>query len=76
MKVVHLIRRLTASDKLGKLPEELRETARLRVENPTVSLTTLGSWCTPPVSKSGINHRLKKIEELATELLVGSEGEE
>ena len=69
MRFVQIYRTLEAEDKLGKLPEELRETARLRAENPTLSLATLGSWCSPPVSKSGMNHRLEKIEALASELL-------
>lgn len=69
MRFVQLYRRLQAADKLKNLPEELRETARLRAENPTVSLATLGGRCTPPVSKSGMNHRLEKIERLASELL-------
>ncbi len=69
MRFLQIYRALEAEDKLSKLPEDLRETARLRAENPTLSLATLGSWCSPPVSKSGMNHRLEKIEALAFELL-------
>lgn len=75
MRFVQIYRRLLSEDKLGKLPEELRETARLRAENPSVSLATLGARCTPPISKSGMNHRLERIEALAEELLLGSEEE-
>ncbi len=75
MRFLQIYRALEAEDKLSRLPEELRETARLRAENPTLSLATLGSWCSPPVSKSGMNHRLEKIEALASELLAtGKEG--
>ena len=76
MRFVQLIRRLEAADKLKKLPEELRLTARLRAENPTASLTSLGSQCVPPVSKSGMNHRLQRIEEMAKELLRDNKEEE
>ena len=74
MRFVHIVRRLEAADMLGRLPDELRETAILRAENPTASLSALGNRCSPPVSKSGMNHRLEKIERLAAELLAGEEG--
>lgn len=50
------------------LPEKLQEVARLRVENPYISISALGELCDPPMKKSGINNRLKKIEELAARL--------
>ena len=74
MRFVHIVRRLEAADMLRRLPDELRETAVLRAENPTASLAALGNRCSPPVSKSGMNHRLEKIEKLAAELLAGEEG--
>ena len=73
MRFVTLYRRLETEGKLKKLPEELRETARLRAEFPTASLSALGGRCTPPISKSGMNNRLKKIEQLANELLTEEE---
>lgn len=73
MRFLQIYRSLEAADKLKCLPEELRQTAELRAENPTVSLATLGGRCTPPVSKSGMNHRLEKIEKLARELLADCE---
>lgn len=73
MRFLQIYRSLEAADKLKALPEELRQTAQLRAENPTVSLATLGGRCTPPVSKSGMNHRLEKIEKLARELLADCE---
>lgn len=47
-------------------PESLRETVRLRVQNPTDSLSELAARFAPPITKSGLSHRLKKITQLAT----------
>lgn len=49
-------------------PESLRETVRLRTENPTASLAELAALFCPPISKPGLNHRLRKIIELARAL--------
>lgn len=59
------IRRLEASGVLATLPPKLQETARLRVENPELSLSDLAALCAEPVSKSCLNHRLRKLTELA-----------
>lgn len=48
-----------------KLPEQLRQIAELRLENREISLSDLGKMLTPTISKSGINHRMRKIVELA-----------
>lgn len=53
---------------LGSLPESLREIAELRLEHPEDSLTELGDLLDPPVGKSGVNHRLRKISEYAQRL--------
>lgn len=53
---------------LDWLPEKLRVTARLRLEYPEASLVQLGEMLDPPMKKSGINNRFKKIEELANSL--------
>ncbi len=45
----------------NRLPQELRETARLRCENPQASMAELGQLHSPPISKSGVKHRLDKI---------------
>lgn len=50
---------------LGKLPAGLKETALARLENPEASLKELGELLSPPVGKSGVNHRLRKLGELA-----------
>ena len=47
------------------LPEQLKEIARLRVENDSLSLKELGALLTPVLGKSGVAHRLKKIEDIA-----------
>lgn len=53
---------------LDSLSESLMEIAVLRAENTEVSLKELGQMLTPPVGKSGVNHRLRKISEIADEL--------
>ena len=42
-------------------PEELQALARLRLENPDMSLRDLGAAMEPPLSRSGVNHRLQRI---------------
>ncbi|MDO4262489.1 MAG: DNA-binding protein WhiA [Eubacteriales bacterium] len=58
---------------LGRLPEDLEETARLRLENPEASLKELGDMLSPKVGKSGVNHRLRKLSHIADELREGKE---
>ena len=50
---------------LNKLPLRLQEVAYLRLENPDSSLRELGEMLDPPVGKSGVNHRFRKIEAIA-----------
>ncbi len=47
------------------LPENLRQIAEIRLEYPDAPLKELGGYLNPPVGKSGVNHRLRKISELA-----------
>lgn len=54
--------------KFDELPDYLKEIAILRLENPDTSLKTLGEMLEKPIGKSGVNHRLKKIHEIAEEL--------
>ncbi len=51
-----------------ELSPALREMAELRYNNPDVSLKELGSMLTPPISRSGVNHRLQKISAYADEI--------
>lgn len=53
---------------LDKLPEGLADIARLRLTNPEASLKELGEMLTPSVGKSGVNHRLRKLSQLAEDL--------
>lgn len=53
---------------LHTLPENLEETALLRLEYPQASLKELGTLLSTPVGKSGMNHRLRKISSIANEL--------
>lgn len=64
-----LIKKLADNDLLNYLPEELRETAKMRLNHPEMSLTRLSIHSVPPISKSGITHRMSKIMKLGKELL-------
>jgi len=64
LRQVHHIQQLMQEGGLEKLSPQLRETAILRVENPDLSLLELGQLHEKPIGKSGINHRLRKIDEI------------
>ncbi len=53
---------------LAQLPPELEELARLRLEHPEYSLRELGEALDPPLSRSGINHRLRRLVAFASSL--------
>lgn len=53
---------------LSKLPDTLQEVASLRLAHPEASLKELAELCTSEIGKSGINHRLRKLSEIAEEL--------
>lgn len=53
---------------LSYLPENLKEMALLRLEYPDAPLAELGTYLNPPVGKSGVNHRLRRISEMADSL--------
>ncbi len=53
---------------LASLPDMLYEMARVRLEYPEATLKELGELLVPPVGKSGVNHRLRKISEYAEKL--------
>ena len=67
MEQIQMLRRLEESAGLDSLPDKLRETALLRMEHPELSLSQLAELCHPPVTKSCLNHRLRKLMELAKE---------
>lgn len=60
-RVLNAIAALRCAARFDALPEELRETALLREANPDVSLADLAKLHNPPLTKSGLNHRLQKI---------------
>ena len=62
------IERLLAVQGEGSLPPQLLETVKLRLAHPEVSLEELGQMCDPPVGKSGVNHRMRRLEAMAREL--------
>lgn len=53
---------------LSKLSPSLREIAELRLENPDASLKELGQMLNPPIGKSGVNHRLRKLDKMAYDI--------
>lgn len=53
---------------INYLPEKLQDIAQMRIEHPDVPLQELGTMMTPPLGKSGVNHRLRKISQIADEL--------
>lgn len=73
LRQVENIRYIQESVGLDILPERLREIANLRVEHQDVTLKELGEMLNTPISKSGINHRLRKIDEIAEKLRTGDE---
>ena len=64
-RTVLIIRRLEEEKHLSSLPDELEDAARLRLLHPEESLSELAAMMTPPITKSGLNHRLKKVLEYA-----------
>lgn len=62
------IQQIEAKCGLNFLPDKLREAALLRIDNPEASLQELADMCVPPIKKSGLNNRLKKIQEIAAKL--------
>lgn len=59
---------------LESLPDHLREIAALRLEYPDAPLKELGTYLSPPVGKSGVNHRLRRISEIAAEIKQNNKG--
>ncbi|MGN0205181.1 MAG: DNA-binding protein WhiA [Coprococcus sp.] len=68
VKQIEDIRFIQSSAAFDEMPEALREIAELRVQYPEATLAELGQMLDTPVGKSGVNHRLKKINLFAEEL--------
>lgn len=62
------IRKLEENGVLRTLPQKLQQTAQLRRDNPEATLSELAEMPDPPVSKSAMNHRMRKLIELSKEL--------
>ncbi len=74
MRQVENIQFIDAEVGLEELPERLKEIARLRVEHQEVSLKELGEMMsTGAISKSGVNHRLRKLDKIADKIRNGEE---
>lgn len=65
---VQAIKKIIEHNKLSSLPQHLQETALIRLNNPYVSLKELSKLYKKPLSKSGINHRLKKLIAISKKL--------
>ena len=62
------IKLLKQKHKFHALPENLQEIAELRIKHPDASYEELGKMLSKPIGKSGVSHRLNKINEIAKEL--------
>ena len=62
------IEKIERAGLLEALPDDLRETAKIRVENPEASLAEMCSLFNPTLSKSGLNHRIQKLKEFARKI--------
>ena len=62
---IKAIKRIENAGAFETLPEKLRQTAELRLRNPEMSIKELAEISTPPVTKSCLNHRLRKLMELS-----------
>jgi len=68
VKQVEDIKFICSKVGLDNIPESLAETAKKRLEYPEATLKELGELMEPPLGKSGVNHRLKRLSELAEDL--------
>jgi DNA-binding protein WhiA len=68
VRQIENIRLLQKNIGLENLPEKLREVAKIRLQHPDMNLKEVGDMLKGTVSKSGVNHRLRKIDEMADKL--------
>jgi len=61
---IEIIKKVEALRGLDTLPQALESFARLRLANPGVSLRELGELADPPLSKSAVNHRMRRMQAL------------
>ena len=65
---IYTIRRVVEHYGMGNLPPALQDFIRLRVTYPEASLKELGERANPPLSKSAVYHRVRRIESMAAEI--------
>ncbi len=65
LRQIEAIRRIEQERGLDSLPDGLKALAILRLENPDLPLAALGELADPPLGKSGVNHRLRRIVEIS-----------
>lgn len=67
VKQIEDIKKLKKNRKFEELPDNLKEVANLRLENPDSTYEELGKMLSKPIGKSGVSHRLEKISKIANE---------
>ena len=67
-----LIQKLDSQGKLHALPPALKELAQARIQSPDLSLSELGQRLNPPISKSGVNNRMRRLMKTAHELITSN----
>lgn len=73
VRQVELIEGLIAKQGMAQIPPQLKELAMLRIDHPHSTLKELGLMMNPPLTKSGVAYRMRKLEEFAEETLYGAE---
>lgn len=68
LRHIENIKYIKENSNFENLPENLKEIARLRLEYADANLKELGQMLYPPLGKSGVNHRLRKLEKIAKKL--------
>ena len=68
MKTINNIIKIIDSIGIEQLPMDLQEVAQLRIQHPDYSIQQLADSLSQPLTKSGVNHRLRKINKIADEL--------
>ncbi len=67
VKQIEDIKKLKKNNKFEMLPDNLKELANLRLQNPDLTYEELGKMLSKPIGKSGVSHRLEKISKIAND---------
>lgn len=67
-KQIEDIKKIANSVGLDSLGDDLKQLAKIRLKNPDMSLSEIATAVVPPISRSGVNHRFKKISEIASKI--------